>query len=110
MITPTSSFKDNLALLPTLGDIACIELRDADGAVLSSIENQPGKQGSLVVYQYLKQTFGALTPDAASHALDIFAEHTEDAKNRPGAHSNIDRLFEVISSGTTQSIAIIPAD
>jgi len=33
--------------------------------VVACIENQPGKQGSLAVYQYLKQAFGVLDEAAA---------------------------------------------
>lgn len=95
MITPVSSFKENLENLPSIDGIERLELLDAEGTVVSSIENQPGKQGSLAVYQYLFATFGALNAEAATHGLAVFAEHTEDARNRPGAHPNIDRLFEI---------------
>ena len=53
MIQPTASFKENLQLLPSIDDLARIELIDPKGAVVASIENQTGKQGSLAVYQYL---------------------------------------------------------
>lgn len=108
-IKPTPVFKDNLALLPAIEGIARIDLVDKAGATLSSIENQPGKQGSLAVYQYLQQAFGALTAEAAAHGLEVFAEHTEDAKNRPGAHPNIDRLLEVCAGGAPLGITIVAA-
>jgi hypothetical protein len=109
MITPTASFKDNLQLLPSVADVSRIDLTDPDGAVVASIKNEAGKQGSLVVYQYLAQNFGSLDAQAAAHGLVVFAEHTEDAKNRLGAHPNIDRLFAVIDGAGPLNIAVIKA-
>ena len=107
MITPTSSFKDNLALLPSIEGVVRLDLIEDDGTVVASIENQPGKQGSLAVYQYLLAEFGALDANAAIHGLEVFAEHTEDARNRPGAHPNIDRLLEIAGGAPTLRIEII---
>lgn len=109
MIQPTASFKDNLAQLPAVDDIARVELTDASGAVVATIPNQAGKQGSLVVYRYLAQSFGTLNADAAAHGTLIFGEHTQDAKNRPGAHPNIDRLFEIIAGAAPLGINVIAA-
>lgn len=106
MLKPGSSFKENLQSLPSIDAVEKIDLLDSDGTVVATIENQPGKQGSLAVYQYLQTTFGALTAEAAAHGLDVFAEHTEDAKNRPGAHPNIDRLIDIIGGGAPLSIQI----
>lgn len=39
IIQPTSSFKDSLQLLPTVENIARIELSNADGDIFASIEN-----------------------------------------------------------------------
>ncbi|MEP4309742.1 MAG: DUF2322 family protein, partial [Lentilitoribacter sp.] len=36
-------------------------------------------------------------------------EHTEDAKNRPGAHPNIDRLLEILGNGTALNIRVVKA-
>lgn len=109
MIEPTASFKDNLQLLPSVEGLARIDLVDPAGAIVGSIENQPGKQGSLVVYQYLEQSFGNLNAEAAAHGLAVFAEHTTDAKNRPGAHPNIDRLLEIVDGGVSLSIRVLEA-
>ena len=95
MIQPTGTFKDNLAQLPAIDSIARIDLVDGNGTVVASIENMPGKQGSLAVYNYLRETFGQLDAKAAEHGLAVFGEHTADARNRPGAHPNVDRLLEV---------------
>ncbi len=107
MIQPTSEFKANLAALPSIDSVARIELVGADGSVVDIIENKPGKQGSLAVYQYLAQTFVQIDAEAAIHGLSVFAEHTEDAKNRPGAHPNIDRLIEIAAGSKPLKVKII---
>lgn len=108
-IQPTNVFKDNLTQLPAIDGIERIDLIDGQGAVTASIENKPGKQGSLAVYHYLKQAFGTLDARAAAHGLDIFAEHTADARNRPGAHPNVDRLLAIAAGGEALRIDVIPA-
>jgi len=107
MIQPTAAFKDNLQLLPSIEGLAQINLIDVDGKVVATIENQPGKQGSLAVYQYLQQSFGALNKDAAIHGLDVFAEHTVDAKSHPGAHPNIDRLLDIVNGASPLKIELV---
>ena len=109
MIQSSVTFKDNLQQLPSIDGVQRIDLVDGQGAVVASIENQPGKQGSLAVYQYLKQVFDILDAKAAEHGLVVFAEHTEDARNRPGAHPNIDRLLEIATGGTPLRIEVIAA-
>lgn len=109
MIQPTASFSENLQLLPPIDGILRIDLVDPAGTVVSYIENQAGKQGSLVVYRYLEESFGALTVEAATHGLAVFAEHTVDAKNRPGAHPNIDRLLEIVGGAAPLKIQIVRA-
>jgi hypothetical protein len=109
-IQPTASFKDNLQLLPPIDGVQRIDLIDETGAVVASIENQPGKQGSLAVYNYLKQAFGTLDAKAAEHGLAVFAEHTADARDRPGAHPNVDRLLEVVAGVAPLRIDAIADD
>ncbi len=106
MIQSTASFKDNLALLPSVEAIARIDLIDPNGTTVASIANEAGKQGSLAVYQYLAQNFSLLDATAATHALGVFAEHTADAKARPGAHPNIDRLLEIIGGASPLTIKV----
>ncbi|WP_068081452.1 DUF2322 family protein [Novosphingobium rosa] len=106
---PGASFKDNLSALPSIDGVARIDLVSSDGAVVDSIANQPGKQGSLAVYQYLKQAFGALDAKAAEQGLLVFAEHTLDARNRPGAHPNIDRLLAIVEGAAPLEIEVIAA-
>lgn len=107
MIQPSATFKDNLQQLPAVDGVDRIDLVDEQGTVVASIENQPGKQGSLAVYQYLGQVFGSLDATAAEHGLLIFAEHTADAKNRPGAHPNVDRLLDIAAGGARLAINVI---
>lgn len=107
MIQPGATFKDNLQQLPTVEGVQRIDLLDAEGVVVAAIENQPGKQGSLAVYQYLQQSFGALDAKAAEHGLAVFAEHTVDARNRPGAHPNVDRLLAIAAGDAPLVIEIV---
>ncbi len=107
MIQPTASFKDNLQLLSSIEGLARIDLIDPAGTIVASIENQPGKQGSLAVYQYLQRHFNTVDAGAAAHGLAVFAEHTADAKSRPGAHPNIDRLVEIVGGAAPLSIRLI---
>lgn len=109
-IQPSATFKDNLQQLPPVDGVLHIDLVDEKGAVVANIENQPGKQGSLVVYQYLKQFSDTLDAKAAEHGLLVFAEHTVDARNRPGAHPNVDRLLAIAAGGSPLSIEVITAN
>ena len=109
MIQPGPSFKDNLAQLPPIAGVARVDLIDANDAVVASIEDRPGQQGSLAVYLYLKQSFGQLAPEAAEHGLAVFAEHTPGAGNRPGAHPNIDRLIDIAAGAGPLRIEIVAA-
>ena len=110
MIQPGDTFQDNLQHLPPIDGVQRIDLVDAGGTVVASIANEPGKQGSLAVYHYLKQAFGTLDAKAAEHGLLVFGEHTADARNRPGAHPNVDRLLDIAAGGAALSIALVRAD
>ncbi len=107
MIEVGAAFKDNLQQMPPIDGVQRIDLIDGTGAVMASIENQPGKQGSLAVYQYLKRTFDILDARAAEHGLAVFGEHTADARNRPGAHPNIDHLLAIAAGGAPLRIEVI---
>ncbi|HEX5127188.1 MAG TPA: DUF2322 family protein [Rhodocyclaceae bacterium] len=95
------TFADNLKHLPGISHLAAVQLLDAQGEIVATIENKSGQTGSLAVYNHLAQTFGAITPDAANKGLELYAEHTEDARANPGKHSNIDRLIGLIERGET---------
>lgn len=109
MIQPTPVFQNNLTLLPAIDGLTRIELLQAGGEVIATIENKPGKQGSLAVYQYLAQQFGTLDAEAAAHGVEVFGEHTEDARNRPGAHPNIDLLLAILAGGAPLTIRVVNA-
>ena len=99
-----SQFAANLKKLPGISHLAAINLLDADGNVVAAIENKAGSQGSLAVYNYLAQTYGAITPDAARKGLELFAEHADDARAHPGKHPNIDRLLRLQAEQKTLRI------
>jgi hypothetical protein len=94
------NFADRLKLLPTVAHLSALELRDAQGQVLATIENKPGQGGSLAVYHALGALYGGqITPAAATLGLEWYAEHTADAQTHPAKHPNIDRLL-VWAQGT----------
>lgn len=97
-------FSDNLKKLPGISHLAAIDLLDAEGNVAARIENKPGSQGSVAVYNYLAQIHGAITPEAAKKGLELYAEHTADARAHPGKHPNIDRLIALIEEKKTLRI------
>ena len=92
-----SQFLKNLEALAVIDDLASLELYEGNKVTpVAIIENKPGKAGSLRVYYYLANQFGGISPKAAEIGLEIFAEYTEQAKQNPGSHPNIDLLFDVI--------------
>ena len=93
-----STFAANLKQLPRISHLAALELIAADDTVAARIENRQGQTGSLAVYNHLGQIFGAITADAAKKGLEIFAEHSDDARTNPGKHPNIDRLLAMLGS------------
>lgn len=98
------AFSDNLKKLPGISHLSALNLLDIEGNVLATIENKPGSQGSLAVYNHLAQLYGAITPDAAKKGLELFAEHSDDARQNPGKHPNIDRLNALIAENKTLRI------
>lgn len=101
------AFADNLAPLPTIDHIAELQLLDAQGQIAATIPNQPGKAGSVRLYNALAAKHGAINVAAAQEGLELFAEHTEAARQHPGSHPNIDRLFHIIETGQALSVRII---
>jgi hypothetical protein len=98
------TFADNLKKLPGISHLAALNLLDADNTLLAAIENKPGSAGSVAVYNHLAQLYGAITPEAAKKGLELYAEHTEDARLHPGKHPNIDRLLRLIAENKTLRI------
>lgn len=95
------SFAENLKKLPGISHLAALNLLGEGDEIVAVIENKAGSQGSLSVYNHLAQTYGAITPAAAAKGLELYAEHTEDAREHPGKHPNIDRLLQLQASGAT---------
>jgi hypothetical protein len=93
------AFADNLKQLPGVSHLAALQLLDEAGQVLATIENKPGQAGSLAVYNHLAQLYGAIGPEAARKGLELYAEHSEDARVSPGKHPNIDRLIGLMERG-----------
>lgn len=103
------TFADTLAQLPPVTHLRRIELIDASDSLIATIENAPGKAGSLAVYHALALQHGRIDAAAAQEGLRLFAEHTESARQHPGSHPNIDRLFEIIATGQSLTVRLIPA-
>lgn len=89
------TFSETLHKLPPISHIAALRLLDAEGVETARIENKPGSAGSVAVYNHLAQTYGAITAEAAKKGLELYAEHTEEARAQPGKHPNIDRLIAI---------------
>lgn len=104
------AFADTLKTLPGISHLAALQLIDpAHGGVVHTIENKPGQTGSLAVYNHLAQKFGAITPEAAKHGLELYGEHTADARAHPGKHPNVDRLIALSAGVTSLRVQAIPA-
>jgi len=92
-----TNFAEILATLESADHLTKLELRTPDGQLVADIENKPGSQGSLKVYHHLFRKYGAITAEAAQDGLELYAEHTADARANPGKHPNIDRLLDLIA-------------
>ena len=101
------AFADNLKQLPGIEHIEKMELLDERGNVAATLENKPGKAGSLAVYNHLVQRYQKINAAAAIEGLTLFAEHTNDAEQNPGKHPNIDRLFRVIEEDLSFSAIVV---
>jgi hypothetical protein len=95
---PTEALKS----LPGVSHLAAMEFFAIDSAqVVGTIENKPGQTVSLVIYNHLAQLYGAITPEAAKKGLELYGEHSEEARLNPGKHPNIDRLIGLIERNET---------
>ncbi len=104
------AFADTLKTLPSVSTLAALQLIDtASGEVVHIIEHKQGQIGSLAVYNHLAQKFGAITPEAARHGLELYGEITADARTNPGKHPNIDRLIALSTGSKTLNAKPVPA-
>ncbi len=101
------TFAAHLKTLPPVTAIDRIELRDGSDKLVATIENKPGQQGSLAVYHHLQSGTGRIDPAAARRGLELYAEHTADARAHPGKHPNIDRLLALVDSGGALHVRVI---
>lgn len=103
------TFADTLKQLPPTTHLAGLQLLDERGDTVATLENKPGQAGSVAVYAALAQRFGAITVQAAHEGLAMYAEHTADARARPGKHPNIDRLLALVEVGGRYVVKLLPA-
>lgn len=104
------SFAETLKTLPPVIHLAALQLRDADGQLVATIENRPGQAGSLAVYHALARRHGGqITPAAAAEGLALYGEHSDDARAHPGKHPNIDRLLALQAGGPALQVQEVPA-
>ncbi len=101
-------FTEVLKTLPSVSGVERLELMDASGAAVATIENRPGQGGSLAVYNHLLTVHGRIDATAASAGLALYAEHTEDARRNPGKHPNIDRLIAISAGGAALTGRVVP--
>ena len=99
-------FKEILPTLKSEPNVTKITIFRESGSLEGKIENKPGSLGSLKVYTHLYLKFGEINTEAALKGLEIFSEHTKEAKTNPGKHPNIDRLFDVINNHKVLKIKI----
>ncbi len=100
-------FSDVLLTLDSTDDVQRIELYYEDGKPAGVIENKPGSQGSVKIYNHLYRMYGGITLDAAVEGLALYAEHTEDAENCPGKHPHVDRLLNVLENEAPLVVKIV---
>ncbi len=98
-------FKENLAAMKSIDSVENIEIYRGTEKLVT-IPNAEGKRGSLQLYANLIEfDNGSIDANLAAKGLDLFAEHTADAKANPGAHPNVDLLANI--SGTDSVKAVI---
>ena len=91
-------FKTVLDTLPPIDHLSGLTILD-NGTVIHHIPAVAGKLGSLRVYNALAQEF-----NGKLKGLQLFAEHTQDARENVGKHPNIDLLLRVIEQDLSYQI------
>ena len=102
-------FKDNLEQFPPVDIVERIDITQGDKPQ-GSILNADGQRGSLSLYYYLYKTMGELDIYAARRGLELYAEHTADARANPGKHPNIDRLILIEATHKPMEMKVIYKD
>ena len=104
----SSKFKEILKTLPDVTELDRVELYDLNDNYIDKIVNLPGTQGSLKVFFFLYKKYKLIDTEAARNGLELFSEHTGDAKKKPGSHPNIDRLINLINNNEVLKIKVFP--
>ena len=99
-------FKENLEQFPPIDMVERIDITQGD-KTQGSILNADGQRGSLALYHYLYKTMGELDIYAARRGLELYAEHTADARANPGKHPNIDRLILIEATHKPMEMKVI---
>lgn len=94
--------------LPDVSSLERLELFGEDYNPCATIENQEGQTLSLQVYYKLALDYGGIGPKAANSGLLMYGSHADDARDNPGKHPNIDRLFEILDKGYYLSVKAVP--
>jgi hypothetical protein len=103
------NFAQHLQQLPPVTHLAALQLLDAQGRTVATIENRPGQAGSLAVYHALSQQHGGMiSPAAAALGLEWYGEHLADAHAHPGKHPNIDRLLAWAAGQDSYRVQPVP--
>lgn len=100
-------FSEILTTLENVDHVQAVELFDADGQQVARIDNVPGSSGSVRVYCHLAKQWGAINTEAAQAGLQLYAEHTEDARANPGKHPNIDRLLQLLEQSSSLQVKLV---
>lgn len=88
------SFAENLKKPFGISHIAAVNLPTRQKPWWPPLKTRPVAKVSLAVYNHLAQTYGSINLEAAKKGLEIFAEHTDDARTNP-RDPNIDRLIAI---------------
>lgn len=104
------NFSERLQQLPSVAHLAALQVCNADGQVLTTLEPKPGQAGSLVIFHALGVLYGGrISPAAARLGLEWYAEHHADALAHPGKHPNIDRLLACANTGLVLLVRAVAA-
>ncbi|KAI8470134.1 MAG: hypothetical protein J3K34DRAFT_377349 [Monoraphidium minutum] len=98
--------KENIAALAPIDAVAAVTVTLPDGAPWA-IPNAPGKAASARIFAHLASKHGGvLTAAAAEEGLALYGEFTEEARQQPGSHPNIDLLFRVVQERLECAVAV----
>lgn len=100
-------FSEILNTLENTDHVQAVTLFDAAGQQVARIDNVPGSSGSVRVYYHLAKQWGVINTAAAEAGLQLYAEHTEDARTNPGKHPNIDLLLRLLENAESLQVKLV---